>query len=449
MRNASITFLISLLCAVACFVACSDEEPVVVEGDDVVYTGMLPVDSLSFSTHHHYWKGYRFHTTDTLSLLSSVPTGRWLPDTLQVAPKSECVVADIVRVPTDSPDSIWLKMVLLSDTCLSQGWTSETDLLHAARPTHFVARLLSFFGPMADVPGGDYSDAWLNFYFHPTANPFLLPWPMACVVLFFWALLIVILAMFDKYIIEPHRYRCGRCGALLKNIGTCPRCGAENKSPNIPSLSTSTDGEKPEQKSTEAAYMASAPETMLLHCCCAPCSSAILEWMLNNGVRPVLYFCNPNIYPYEEYLIRKDELTRHAQRLGLRIIDDDYDHAAWLAAVKGLENEPERGGRCLQCFKYRLLRAARMTQELGLPEFTTTLASSRWKSLDQINEAGLWAAAEVNASLPEGASPITFNTRNWRKGGLQERRNQLLREYAFYNQQYCGCEFSMRSVEKE
>lgn len=170
--------------------------------------------------------------------------------------------------------------------------------------------------------------------------------------------------------------------------------------------------------------------------------------MLNNGVRPVLYFCNPNIYPYEEYLIRKDELTRHAQRLGLRIIDDDYDHAAWLADVKGLENEPERGNRCLQCFKYRLLRAARMTQKLGLPEFTTTLASSRWKSLDQINEAGLWAAAEVNASLPEGASPVTFNTRNWRKGGLQERRNQLLREYGFYNQQYCGCEFSMRSSEK-
>lgn len=190
-----------------------------------------------------------------------------------------------------------------------------------------------------------------------------------------------------------------------------------------------------------------APEG-LLHCCCAPCSSAILEWMLNNGVRPVLYFCNPNIYPYEEYLIRKDELTRHAERLGLRIIDDDYDHDAWLTAVRGLESEPERGQRCLQCFKFRLLRAARMTQKLGLPEFTTTLASSRWKSLDQINEAGLWAAAEVNAGLPAGASPVIFNTRNWRKGGLQQRRGELLREYGFYNQQYCGCEFSMRSSEK-
>lgn len=231
MRNASIALLISLLCALTSFMACTEEEPVVVEGDDVVYAGMLPVDSLSFCTSHHYWKGYRFHTTDTLNLLSSVPTGRWIPDTLQVPPKCKCVVADIVRVPTDTPDSIWHKMVLISDTLILQGWTSEADLLHAARPTHFVARLLSLCGPLADVPGGDYSDAWLSFYFRPTLNPILLPWPMACVVLALWTLLIVILAMFDKYLIEPHRYRCGRCGAPLKHLGACPRCGAENKSP--------------------------------------------------------------------------------------------------------------------------------------------------------------------------------------------------------------------------
>jgi hypothetical protein len=97
---------------------------------------------------------------------------------------------------------------------------------------------------------------------------------------------------------------------------------------------------------------------VLLHTCCAPCSSAIIEAMLQNGITPVIYYCNPNIYPYEEYLIRKNECTRYAESLGLEIIDDDYDHEGWLQAVKGMENEPERGGRCLKCFKIRLLRTA-------------------------------------------------------------------------------------------
>ncbi|MBR2154594.1 MAG: epoxyqueuosine reductase QueH [Bacteroidaceae bacterium] len=175
---------------------------------------------------------------------------------------------------------------------------------------------------------------------------------------------------------------------------------------------------------------------VLLHCCCAPCSSAIIEWMLANGVRPTLFYCNPNIYPEEEYLIRKNECTRYAVKLGLDIMDEDYDHKAWLEWVRGLENEPERGGRCLMCFKYRLLRAAEKCKELGFDEFTTTLASSRWKSLEQINAAGLWAVEQVGGG-------ICFNGRNWRKGGLQQRRNELLKENGFYNQQYCGCEFSL------
>lgn len=173
---------------------------------------------------------------------------------------------------------------------------------------------------------------------------------------------------------------------------------------------------------------------VLLHCCCAPCSSAILEWMLANDVQPVIYYSNPNIFPKEEYDIRKNEITKYAQKLGLTIIDDDYDHENWLQYVKGMENEPERGARCLQCFKLRLLRTAKKCEELGIESFTTTLASSRWKSLNQINEAGRWAASQVNG--------VTFDERNWRKGGLQERRNQLLKENGFYNQLYCGCEFS-------
>ena len=76
---------------------------------------------------------------------------------------------------------------------------------------------------------------------------------------------------------------------------------------------------------------------VLLHACCAPCSSAIVEWMLANGVRPTIFYYNPNIFPREEYEIRKNESQRHAESLGLRWIDGDYDHESWLGDVCGLE----------------------------------------------------------------------------------------------------------------
>ena len=175
--------------------------------------------------------------------------------------------------------------------------------------------------------------------------------------------------------------------------------------------------------------------TVLLHTCCAPCSSAIIEAMVANGITPVIYYCNPNIYPHEEYEIRKNECTRYAESLGLEIVDADYDHENWLETVKGHEDEPERGGRCLKCFKLRLLRTAEYAQIRGIKAITTTLASSRWKSLDQINEAGRWACLDKD---------VIWWDQNWRKGGLQERRLQIIKEYDFYNQLYCGCEFSMR-----
>ena len=183
-------------------------------------------------------------------------------------------------------------------------------------------------------------------------------------------------------------------------------------------------------------------DKVLLHSCCAPCSSAIIECMVANGIRPTVYYFNPNIYPLEEYETRKAEAKRFVTGQGLAFVDADYDYEGWKAGVCGLEDEPERGKRCLQCFKMRLLQTARYAATYGFTTFTTTLASSRWKSLQQINEAGRWAAAQVKG--------VTFWEQNWRKGGLQERRNQLLREYGFYNQQYCGCEFSrLRLTEKE
>ena len=182
---------------------------------------------------------------------------------------------------------------------------------------------------------------------------------------------------------------------------------------------------------------------VLLHACCAPCSSAIVEWLVKHDVRPTIFYYNPNIWPREEYEIRKQESKRHAESLGLTWIDGDYDHEQWKHDVCGLEGEPERGKRCELCFTLRLTVAAQKAKELGIKYFTTTLASSRWKSLEQIERAGHIAEQMVNGqcSMVNG---VVFWAQNWRKGGLYERRNQLLKEYGFYNQQYCGCEFSQR-----
>ena len=222
---------------------------------------------------------------------------------------------------------------------------------------------------------------------------------------------------------------------------------------------------------------------VLLHACCAPCSSAIVEWLLIHEIEPVIYYFNPNIYPQEEYEIRKQESQRHAESLCIRWIDDDivesrmhptaqacgdpaqskvescYNerHQLWRHDICGLENEPERGKRCEACFYHRLLATARKAQELGIGWFATTLASSRWKNLEQVNAAGLRAAQAVSqrSGLTDAAGltaersnseAVYFWAQNWRKDGLQDRRNALLKEYNFYNQQYCGCEFSMRNI---
>lgn len=184
-------------------------------------------------------------------------------------------------------------------------------------------------------------------------------------------------------------------------------------------------------------YHVSTPDgsdRVLLHSCCAPCSGAIIECLLANGIRPVVFFSNSNIFPHEEYELRKAEICRYAESLGLDVVDDDYDHKEWLCCVKGLEREPERGARCLECFKFRLLRAARYAASHGLTILTTTLASSRWKDLDQVNAAGVYACGQVD--------DVAFWPQNWRKGGLQPRRNEIIREQNFYNQLFCGCEFA-------
>ena len=179
---------------------------------------------------------------------------------------------------------------------------------------------------------------------------------------------------------------------------------------------------------------------VLLHSCCAPCSGAILEALLKAGVKPTVFYSNSNIFPLEEFEKRRDEIRRFSDDLGVEIVVDEYNHEDWRAGVRGLEAEPERGWRCLKCFSIRLERAAKYAWEHGFKVLTTTLASSRWKNLEQVNEAGRSAC-----SLYPG---LVWWPQNWRKGGLQERRSAIIRERNFYNQAWCGCEFSLR-VQRE
>lgn len=227
MRNAGITLLLILFLPLL-LIACSGEDDVIVEGDAPVYTELQRVDSLEFCRTHHFWKGYRFSATDSLRLTTSVPNTAWDLDTLIVPSRTMLVVTDIAAQPNATTDTIWLQMIAVLDTVTLQGWVSEADLLTECRPTHGVARLLGIWGALADVPGGRYPDWWLDFYFHPRANPWTLGWPMALIVIGLWLLLICILAFLDRLLFFRRRYHCGHCNAPLTHPGRCPHCGRLN-----------------------------------------------------------------------------------------------------------------------------------------------------------------------------------------------------------------------------
>lgn len=182
------------------------------------------------------------------------------------------------------------------------------------------------------------------------------------------------------------------------------------------------------------------PENMtnlLVQVCCAPCSGAVLECFKHHNLHPTLFFYNPNIHPQEEYLKRRDELIELAELLGFDYVIPDYEPKAWFAKVKGLEHEPERGRRCTVCFTERLTATALYAKEHGFSHFTTTLATSRWKNKKQVDEAGFAAQA---------ATGVPYWAEDWRKEGLVTRRYQLVKEFDFYNQQYCGCVYSKLSA---
>ena len=180
--------------------------------------------------------------------------------------------------------------------------------------------------------------------------------------------------------------------------------------------------------------------SLLLHSCCAPCAGEIMEAVAASEIKTTVYFYNPNIHPIQEYELRKEENKRYCQKLGLNFIDADYDKDNWFKRIKGLENEPERGERCTKCFDMRFERSALYAHENNFSLFATTLGISRWKDLDQVNNSGLRAADRY--------SGLNFWDFNWRKAGGSPRMIEISKREEFYQQEYCGCVYSLRDTNK-
>ena len=176
--------------------------------------------------------------------------------------------------------------------------------------------------------------------------------------------------------------------------------------------------------------------SLLLHACCAPCSSHTLT-VLYKYFRITLYFCNPNIAPEEEYVFRLNELKRLVREMGLDIpiIEEDYDSAPFYELAKGLEDLPERGERCKKCIGYRLRKAGGKAKELGCDFFTTTLTISPHKDCTFINECGGRLQDEVG---------VAYLFSDFKKHEGYKHSIELSRQYNLYRQNYCGCVYSKR-----
>ena len=176
--------------------------------------------------------------------------------------------------------------------------------------------------------------------------------------------------------------------------------------------------------------------TLLLHACCAPCSSYVLEY-LSRYFRITLFYYNPNISPESEYRYRVSEVKRLVAEMlpdsDVTVVEGRYDPERFVQAVRGLEGEPEGGKRCRVCFRLRLEEAARQAQALGCEFFTTTLSISPLKNARALNEIG------------EELTPI-YQTRylvsDFKKREGYKRSIQLSAEYQLYRQDYCGCIYS-------
>ncbi|MBR0041218.1 MAG: epoxyqueuosine reductase QueH [Oscillospiraceae bacterium] len=177
---------------------------------------------------------------------------------------------------------------------------------------------------------------------------------------------------------------------------------------------------------------------VLLHSCCGPCSSAVLENLIRNFEVTLLWY-NPNLYPQEEFDRRFATQLELIEKMGLAedvpVLAESRKHEDYLARVEGLENEPEGAKRCTECFRLRLVECAKLAKQYGFDYFCTTLTVSRHKDAERINALG----EEIGQAFGVNWLPSDF-----KKRGGEERSRALSAQYGLYRQNYCGCEFSMR-----
>ena len=182
--------------------------------------------------------------------------------------------------------------------------------------------------------------------------------------------------------------------------------------------------------------------TLLLHSCCAPCSSYCLEYLSQYFSITVLYY-NPNISPKEEFLKRSEEQRRLISQLPVKnpvsLVVEEYDPGEFYTAVKGLEHTKEGGERCFKCYRLRLERAAKYAAEHGFDYFCSTLSISPLKNAQKLGEIG--------AELSEIYS-VEYLPSDFKKRGGYLRSIELSKEYDLYRQNYCGCEFSKKEAAK-
>ena len=173
-------------------------------------------------------------------------------------------------------------------------------------------------------------------------------------------------------------------------------------------------------------------KSVLLHTCCGPCSSACIE-RLRKYLDVTVYFYNPNVEPYEEYLKRKETQIKLLKDLDIPYIDADYDNDYYRSSVKGLESEREGGARCPVCFKIRLKKTAEVAKENNFDYFCTSLTVSPHKNSDIINKIGHAIGESIG---------IKFLYSDFKKREGYKRSIELSKEYELYRQDYCGCLFA-------
>lgn len=184
------------------------------------------------------------------------------------------------------------------------------------------------------------------------------------------------------------------------------------------------------------------PPKLMLHSCCAPCSSYVLEY-LSQYFRITVFYYNPNIYPEEEYARRVSEQKRLISSIPVKnkveFLEIGFDPAEFYGAVRGLENIPEGGERCFACYRLRLEKTAELAAKHSMDYFTTTLSISPYKNAGKLNEI----AEELGEIYKVSPLPSDF-----KKRGGYKRSVELSSLYGLYRQNYCGCIFSKREREK-